>query len=439
MPLIQGSGLLSGRIWQELVWLALGQVISMIGVVVAVRVLTSFLSPEVYGEFALGTTVATLTSQVALGPLSNAAERFFILSQESGELSEFVAATRSLTTRVSAIILIVGVTLCAAIGIFDVHWLPLGVTALSFAVLSGWDKVLSGIQNAGRQRAIVAWHQALREWLKPLFALGGLIAFNSSATVLLAYSIAAAGVLISQLVFLRRFITPKAALGARAVTAQMIGNRMWRYALPFSAYGIFTWLQISSDRWALQWFMDTDAVGLYAAVSQIGAYPFTVLTGVLMQLIAPVLFTQAGDGRDHARVQSAMRTLALLCGGMLALTAVGSIISLAGHQFIFDLLVGREFGQVSYLLPLAVLASGVFNTGQIASLGPLIVGDSGSLLVPTIGAAALSVLMNIVGARLFGIQGVMVALLLFSICYAAGVALVGLSRLRGLQINRSRT
>src|SRR5205807_8754228 len=70
---------------REVTWLALGQAVSLIGVIVGVRIVTTLLSPEAYGELALGLTVATLVSQVALGPASNAAERYFILASQASE------------------------------------------------------------------------------------------------------------------------------------------------------------------------------------------------------------------------------------------------------------------------------------------------------------------------------------------------------------------
>src|SRR5438874_2297495 len=54
------------------------------------------------------------------------------------------------------------------------------------------------------------------------------------------------------------------------------------YAWPFAAWGIFTWMQTASDRWALQG-RGTSEVGFYAALYQLGYYPMTLLSGFLVR------------------------------------------------------------------------------------------------------------------------------------------------------------
>jgi O-antigen/teichoic acid export membrane protein len=426
---------LSVAVWREIAWLCVGQVAAAIGVVLTVRTLTTLLGPQSYGELSLGITLSTLASQVILGPLSNAVDRFFVFARETGEIPEFLVAAKRLTTGASLLVLLAGTAIICGLSVLGPQWILLSCAAVAFALLSGWDKLLSGLQNAARQRRAVALHQALREWLKLVLAVAAVMFARSSVSALFAYAVASMIVLASQFVVFRRLVEPVALARPRVSLASATEQRILSYALPFALYGVFTWLQLSSDRWALEWFTNTSIVGLYAAVSQLGAYPLSMLTVLVMQLVAPILFSQAGDGRDPDRVANAMRRLWLLCGAMLLLTIVGTLVSLLAHTFIFRLLIGPEFAQVSFLLPVAVLASGIFSTGQIASLGPQIVGNSKSLILPTLGTAALSVIMNIVGAILFNIEGVLGALLLFSVCYAGSVGFVNVRQYAALRAN----
>ena len=43
---------------------------------------------------------------------------------------------------------------------------PALIAATVFALISGLNGVLSGLQNAARQREVVAWHRALEQWLR---------------------------------------------------------------------------------------------------------------------------------------------------------------------------------------------------------------------------------------------------------------------------------
>jgi hypothetical protein len=62
----------------------------------------------------------------------------------------------------------------------------------------------------------------------------------------------------------------------------------------------------------------------------------------------------------------------------------------------------------------------------MAALVPMALGDSRALLAPKIGTAVLALLLNAAGAYFFGIPGVLVAGLVFALCYLAWVAAVAL-------------
>jgi O-antigen/teichoic acid export membrane protein len=94
------------------------------------------------------------------------------------------------------------------------------------------------------------------------------------------------------------------------------------------------------------------------------------------------------------------------------------------HQQLFALVVGAQYQSVSAFLPVAVLASGLFVVGQMLSLVPMVLGDSRSLLAPKVGTAILALLLNVAGAYLFGLPGVLWAGVLYSISYLTWLAVV---------------
>ena len=89
---------------------------------------------------------------------------------------------------ISATALIASIAVCASAGLAiagHTHWVPIALVALVFATLNGYNSILSGIQNAGRQRAIVALHQGLGSWAQYLVAAGVMVwlGFNSLAAI----------------------------------------------------------------------------------------------------------------------------------------------------------------------------------------------------------------------------------------------------------------
>lgn len=404
-----------------------GQAVAALGSIVGVRVLTLLLDPAEYGEFALGLTIAVLLSQIVLGPLASTSERFYAQSIEAGRTGAYFAALRRLTAMASALILAGGLVLALALFIAGrAEWLPLVTSAVIFALLSGWEGVLDAIQNAARQRAVVAWHQSLRQWLRPCLAFILVATIAASGSVgLAAYALASALVLGSQSWFFQRG-PHRIALGEASRTAVgALERRMLAYATPFSMWGLFTWVQISSDRWALQLLGSSEQVGLYAIVLQLGLYPINLVAALLVQFAAPIVFAHAGEGVEIARMTSAARLCWLLAAGMLGFSLLLAAVTIPLHRAIFSVAVGPQYQAVSYLLPVAVLAGGLFNVGQLLALVPMALGATRSLLAPKIGTALVALVLNALGAYLFGIAGVLVAGLLFAAFYLAWVTLIG--------------
>lgn len=409
------------RLGREFFWIGLGQALATLGSLVGVRLLTGVLSPDVYGELALGMTLATLVNQVVLGPLSGAALRFFAPAREASELDPFLAALRRLLVKATGVVLLLAVGASLALLLAgQTHWLGLGIAAFGFALLSGYNSILNGLQNAARQRTIVAWHQALYAWAYPLAVLGLLLWLGvSSAVAMLGYMLSTLLVLLSQFWFFRRILQTTSDADVEPARPQLWETRMFNYAWPFTTWGIFTWAQMTSDRWSLQMFSTTQEVGLYAVLYQLGYAPITILTGLMVQLVTPVFFQRAGDASDSARLKQVHTLNWRLTMGALLLTVVATLFALGLHRFVFQWLVAPDYREVSWLLPGMVMAGGLFATGQFATISLLSDVETRNLIAPKIVTAMIGVLLNIIGAAQWGLAGVVGASVL-----ASGVYLV---------------
>jgi O-antigen/teichoic acid export membrane protein len=296
-------------------------------------------------------------------------------------------------------------------------WLGLSMTALLFAAVSGGNSTLSSIQNSARQRIVVAAHASVDAWLKiGLVALLLWVFGISATTVLAAFALSALCITGSQLFFLRRLATQHTQRVQTDTTAQW-RREIWAFALPLSTWSIFTWAQQSSDRWALEAFTTTAELGSYAAVFQLGYTPISVASGLVLTLVAPMLYQRAQAGSDASASRRARSMLFRLTAGTIGLTFLGTAAAWILHAWLFTWLVGVEFRSASHLLPWVVLAGGLFSAGQLLSLNNFMELDSRSLLIPKIGTAVVGVGCNFAGARYFGSIGVVAGLLGFSLIY----------------------
>lgn len=414
----------SRRLAKEGGWIVIGQIASVTGALVLVRVLTEHLDPEQYGQLALGLTVATLVEQVVMAGITASIGRFYSIAVEKQDLHGYLRDSLRLLGY-ATLLAVVGfgfVLMAGLLGLGYSHWQGLVAGALVFSMLSGFNSTLSGIQNAARQRAIVAFHNGLDAWLKILLALGVMLWLGTaSIAVVIGYSCSSLLVTVSQLLFLRRTIPQE---GTRSGAHNPFIRKMWAYSWPFSAWGIFTWMQLVSDRWALQAFTSTADVGQYAVLFQLGYAPIALVAGMAMTFLGPILYQRSGDATDYARNAHVHRLGWCMTFGSLIVTLLGVIIACTMHEWIFRLLAAAKYREVSYLLPWFVMAGGIFAAGQMLALKLMSEMKSAKMTSAKIGTALLGVSFNLYGASVAGLPGVVGAKVAFSLIYLAWMILL---------------
>jgi len=413
----------------EFFWIGAGQAATTVGVFVAVRVLTEQLGSNEYGSLALATTAASLVQQVVFAGTRGSSLRFFAAAIEGGEVGIFLRAVwRLLAQRLALLVGVVVLLIAGLVATDNLHWVSFAVPAWMYAILFAAGGVLDGMQNALRQRAVVAWHQALKEWLKigVVLLVFALVAPTAQVT-LWCYALVAALILISQFGFFAakaRVLPLEGLIGPKQASDEWF-QRLTTYGWPYATWGLFSWAQISSGRWALEAFATTADVGRYAALHQVGYYPISVVSGLLVTLVAPIIFQRAGDATNAQRVQGARRWNLLLLSLSLVLTAVPVLGLAFFHRPLFALVVAPDFRAVSSLLPLMALAGGLFASGQVASLLLETGAETQRLIAPKIGTAVIGALLNIAGAYFLGIRGVVWAEVAFGGLYLVWVVALG--------------
>lgn len=407
------------RLGWEFFWIGLGQALSVVGGLVGVRLLTQVLNPTLYGELALGLTIGGLVNQLVFGPLQQGILRFFGPAQEARELRDCIIGILKLL--IWATIIVATLAGLAIVGLWaTAHyaWISLALITFLLAMLSGYERALDAMQSALRQRAVTAWHQALSQWLRFLLALTMMAWLGAySSVALLGYVLATLVVLASQFMFFQRKFRSVFSSAQHNPPAQAAkwSQQIQTYAWPFTTWGIFLWVQQSSDRWALQTFSQTKDVGYYTVLSQLGYAPILILTGIIVQFLQPILFAKVGDGTDPARVRHARQINFFVIVAFVGMTVLASGIAFILHAQVFAILVAPEYRSISLLMPWMVLSGGLFASSEVTAL-LLMSGMSTQILIaPKIGTAVAGIAMNIAGAYWLGLQGVVLASIGFSL------------------------
>jgi O-antigen/teichoic acid export membrane protein len=408
---------------REFGWILVGQCVSVAGSLTLVRVLTERLSPAQYGQLALGLTIVGLTNQVLTGGLSAGIGRFYSIAIEKGDIQGYLQASQRLMLYTTAATAGLGLLLiCSLWHLKYSEWIGISSAALVFSVLLGYNNSLSSVQSAARQRQVVALHSGLDACLKVLIAIIAVSVFGPSGTaVIIGYTVAAFAVTFSQLLFLKRTI-PLGNQGTKEGSRWM--QQIWSFSWPISVWGLFTWAQQSSDRWALDAFTNKHEVGLYSVLFQLGYTPICLVAGLVASFLAPILYQRSGAATDLNRNISVRRITIRIALASLAVTAVAFCAAELLHERIFGLLVAERYKNISYLLPWMILAGGMFSAGQFLSIKMMSDVELGGLAAVKIVTALTGLVMNIYFASRWGLTGVVAALVLFSVVYLSSMAIL---------------
>lgn len=411
------------RIVKENLLIVFGMVIVISGSLILVRVLTEYLSPTQYGELALALTLVNLINQIVMCGLISGIGRFYSIAREKNDLAFYLHDAYRLVRYAMAAIVLIGMAIAAGLAVTanGGDWLYLAMLSIAFAIISSYNSVFNDIQNAARHRGIVNLNNGLDSILKIIFPLVAFYVLNiSSASVMLGYCVSALVVLCTNKMLLH-YAIPTQTVNHSTPKLNWL-SQIWSYAWPFSTWGIFTWAQQSSDRWALQLFSSTEEVGIYSVLFQLGYVPIMMLSGLASGFLTPIFFQRAGDATDRERNLNVHRVNWLVSWTLLALTIAAALIAALVHQFVFQIFVSPSYREFSYLLPWFVLAGGFFATGQMFALKLMSEVRSKQLLPVKISTAVFGCILNIAGAWAAGLTGIVVALVCFSTSYVLWTA-----------------
>ena len=402
------------RLAKEGSWIVVGQIMSVAASLVLVRILTEHLDPAQYGQLALALTLGTLIIQVAFSGSMPGIMRYYAIAAEKGEASEYFLAARRMMGYGTFVALGLSALLLFGLPLFGkADMLGLTGMTITFTLLGSYNGIQNMIQNAARQRQVVMFHGSLDAWMRVLFAAGLLTWLGNSAKIVVAAYIASLLlVLVSQAIFIRRLI-PKST--THRIKPNPWSAQIWQYSKPFVFFNAFTWIQASSDRWALDTFSTTQEVGLYAVLIQLGYTPIAMVAGLMTTLIGPILFQRSGDTANPSRNAGVHKSAWQITAIALLSTLLACMFTYLYHDWIFRLLVAPQYHTVSCFLPWMVFAGGLFSAGQVLGLKLMSDLNTQALAWPKIVTSLLGALLSFVGAYYVGLKGVVYGAVTFSI------------------------
>ena len=395
------------QLLSEGAWIFIGKIISFSAILAMVRLLTTHMDAIEYGQLALALTLCNLTTQLIMGPLGQGVGRYFVVAKHDGGYDGFIDACKGLLKNAGSILIGIGISIAffaAIYGRFDYAFL--GISIFIFSYLTGLNDISNSFQNLARNRMISVRNAALELLLRLPLVWIIIIAFGPSPEmVIVGYLLSSAFVAA-----LQKIDFPKLA-PSEAKSRQDEGdwrNDILQIAIPASFWGLFIWLQQSSDRWFLQFFGGSQEVGQYAVIYQLGYMPIVTIMGLAVTLFVPLLYR-------NKRPNSMMIAMLLLFTFTINFFAM-SIFWLAGES-LMTMLVGNEFRSLVKFMPHMILAGGLYSAGDILCIALMSAIRTREILIIKIGASIIGIIANFCGAYFYGFIGVVYGAVIFGLAY----------------------
>jgi O-antigen/teichoic acid export membrane protein len=411
---------------RELVWVLLGQMVALLGGILGVKVLTTMLGPEGYGELALGMTMAGLLHMLIYGPIEQVVLRFVSVYRDKKQLNLFFHTLRRL--HVFAGIAVFSIAIVAALfvnGYIGAEWGWLVGIAALFGIFNGLNASFISLQNALRHRRIVAFHQGLDAWLRLGLAAFALYLFRDSGYVaLLGYVLGMLLIATSQIVFASRNKEISASWKLASLNQEarvQVLQQFFHYGAPFAAFAIFAAISTYGDRWIVLFLRGESEVGIYTAILQIANVPILFFVGVINQLVVPIIFERAGALSTLEQVVSSNRLLHQT--GMVYVVVMLTFTGIAyffGEELIL-ILTTPTFAEYSDVLWVLVLGLALANIAQLLVVKGLSHNRTTLYVVPKFAQACAFLALAYLLVSAFGVTGMAWALCLSSIVYLASV------------------
>ncbi|MBK7937532.1 MAG: oligosaccharide flippase family protein [Lewinellaceae bacterium] len=396
----------------EAVYTVCGRIVSIFLVIATTKFLTTFLSEASYGQLALYNITSTLPSMFFFGPLGQGILRFYPIARENGEISAFHQQYNRLFRYGAIVLLIVGAV--SSVVCWRLGWKEWSLACLLIAALNAstsFNTFRYGLQNAARKRTLAMGLETGERVFQQVLAILLLWLVSGDPLIVMA------GYLIASLVFMalnhtyyrRSFPETEKSSGEKIRTHYT--TDILQYSWPFILFGVFTWIQSASERWTLEWMQSTETVGQYAVLNQIGFQSLSMLLGSISYFLFPILFQRAGNLKESHQFKQANQLNNIYLWFNVLLAAVLFLVFWAFGPEVIALLSDDKYVKVSGLLPLMVIAGGLFNFGQNYSNRFLLSMQTRLLLFPKITAAVAGCVLNIFAIRYYGLEGLVFALI----------------------------
>lgn len=414
------SGFLKNRFSKqntgEVLWFFGGQVLVFVASILVVKLLTG-MGKTAYGEYSLILTNIAFWSLFIYNPVNQGFNRFYFDYNSPDTIPLYIHLIRKFLKHISILLFALsGIGGIAGYYFFDerIGFLVFlaGVLTIFFKI-SEFSTSLLNIIRKRKYNSILSSAERY-SFIATILALI-YYKYLSLENVLLCYIVIA---LIFGLLKFGKFNSfHEISKEIDFSKQQEIKKRLRIYVIPFIAWGISGWLQLNGEKWVIANYLTTAEVGVYAVMLNIINAMISFPTYFITDFFTPHIFNNFAGEPDKAKISAGYNYIKINLLIVLGLIGTATILNFLFGELFVNLISSESFTEQARLLPILTIGTGFFYIGHVLTNVGLALGKTKEYIIPKVGAGILSLLLNIVFIRIWGITGIAFAISLSGVIY----------------------
>lgn len=402
--------------FSEFGWIIAGQILSIFLAFITTKLLTQMGTIE-YGKYSLVLTVASLASILIFGPAEQSFVRYYYDYLQKG-------VTHTYLKIFYRYICLIGIG--TIITIFAASFLALNlkweISILSifamgiYIFVNPCTNIFNSMLNVLRKRKQNTFLQIIEKIIIIFLLLFLILKFEINAeNALLVIIIATSIVLVVKIKVLNRNVpNDKRKLSNSSLLNKKIYNVLLSFGIPFAIWGVFGWLQSTSERWVIAYYLSTSEVGIYSLMVALANYMISLPSGILNQFLQPIIYENISSNETYNRGIKIINYLIIL---IAALSVFMTFLTLIFGEKIIVLVSNSEFANYWFILPLVCIGFGLFQIGQAMTIVGLINNTPEKYIIPKILSGIIAVILNVIFIIKFDLIGIPFAIITTNIIF----------------------
>ncbi len=380
----------------------LTQLLTAVGQLVGIRILTEILPPGIFGKLALLLGVVALGMSLLMNPTMQALLRYFpAYYEQKPYLLKCVIFNRIKKTLLISLPFILPLVF---LGITK-EWFEYKevILLLVLMLVDGMKSYQTTMLNAEMKHRLYGYWQASEAWARPIVAYIAVTFFSVNiSTVLLAYIFIS---LLLYFVFYKNLAKNVQKKISQTEYVELF-EKFRSYSKPLIPLAIIGWISGMADRYMIGGFLSLKDVGMYAAIYALASRPMLMLSSIPEISIRPLYY--AAVSSHDTKLANKYLFVWFLIVAFFAIVLI--LFLLYFHELIAKLLLASEFREASYLMPWIGLGYGMLALSHITTRVCYAYDATWSVFLIELSGAMLVLLVGMPLVYSFGLLGAAISI-----------------------------